>query len=594
MRLTIYRCLTVALAISFAPFVQGLSAQESVEEAMDGLLTRLYATQSLSALYAIDDARALKLITPEERHAFATKHWYFDVDVPVVVSIMRNIEQRHVPFWLEEAGFAKTALTVENMEGWVYEVWQKESAAGRVELGINGFDNFRPHYFVCVGPQEPGVKVTLSNFHPANQTVLSMQKGSMTYHDWTELVLTKVPKELTGQQLLPTIRGRGSEAALVGSFRRTPYPSSIQAGPIFLTWSQDPRHTQTVQWRTSTSVQDGVVRYRIKGSGTDFAQVDATRNTMKDRMLANDRYCHWFSAVVPDLAPGTNYEYQVGSPALNVWSATGEFQTAPDGDQPFSFFYCSDTHSSKYWSRLLNANFQRHPDTNFWVISGDLVGTGMEREDWDLFLKYGEGMFRTRPVMPAIGNHDAQLGLGAGMYLDIFGLPENGPAGITPESAYTFNYSNAQFFVLDVMSESEPQRIWLEQELAKSTAVWKIAIFHFPLYSNEEAYPRLEKGWATLFDTYHVDLVLTGHVHTHMRTYPMRAGKRVGSASEGTVYITSVSIPSRPAGKRKPRFAEVWVGGGSLCNRIEVDGKNLTFNALGYDGVSKDSFTLTK
>ncbi|MBI3118896.1 MAG: metallophosphoesterase, partial [Candidatus Hydrogenedentes bacterium] len=246
------------------------------------------------------------------------------------------------------------------------------------------------------------------------------------------------------------------------------------------------------------------------------------------------------------------------------------------------------------WGKLLEETDGRFPDAAFCTISGDLVGTGMEREDWDDFLTFGEPMFRTRPVMPAIGNHDAQLGLPPSMYLQVFGLPEAGPAGLTPERAYTFRYSNTQFFVLDVMSDAGPQREWLRQELEKSEARWKIAVFHFPLYSREEAYPRLVEAWGTLFDQYHVDLVLTGHIHSHLRTRPMRAGQPVASPAEGTVYLTSVSIPTRPLRREKPDFAEVWLGGGLFCNVIDVSEDQLHVRAVTTGGEVKDEFTIKK
>jgi hypothetical protein len=420
-----------------------------------------------------------------------------------------------------------------------------------------------------------------------------MREGSMIYQDWTELVLTEVPEPLVGHKLLPTYRGRGKEAGLVASFRETPFPSSIAPDPVYLTWSADPRTTQNIQWRTDDAVADGVVRFREKGTSA-FQETAAIADRMEDRMLANDRYCQFYTAVLENLKPATTYEYQAGSPSAGAWSALAEFSTAPDGAAPFSFFHCSDTHSNEEWGALLAETFARHPDTDFCVISGDLVGTGMEREDWDMTLEYGEPVFHTRPIMPAVGNHDAQLGLGAGMYLDIFGLPENGPKENLPETAYTFRYSNAEFFVLDVMSDTKPQGIWLEEQLKQSDAHWKIAIFHFPFYARDKSYPDLHEAWGTLFDRYHVDLVLTGHIHTYMRTHPMRAGKTVESTKDGTVYVTSVSIPGRPTRGDKPAFAAATAGGGLLCNVISVDGDRLTFRAETVGGEVKDEFVIEK
>jgi acid phosphatase type 7 len=567
-------------------------AQDTVEQVMDGVVTRLYESKSLEELRALTEAEVMEILTAREREVLATRHWHFEVNVPVVVSVLRHVEQQTVPFWLEEAGFRKTDLEVTNTEGWKYEVWQKSFPAGPVHLGIGGFDNHRPHYLVSVGPQETGAALQLSNIHPARQQVFETAPGTMTYHDWTELVLADVPEELRGQKFLSTIRGRGKEAALVGgAFRETPFPSTEQPGPIFLTWSEDPKTTKNMQWRTSTAVEEGAARVRRKGD--DHVQVlKAERLVMEDLMLANDRFCHWFTAIARGLAPGTEYEYQVGSG--EHWSEWIGFRTAPEAPAPFTFFHCSDTHSNPAWGEVFRETFQRNPHAAFTVISGDLVGTGLEREDWDEFLTYGEEVFRTTPVNPAIGNHDAQLGLGAGMYLEIFGLPKEGPEDIPEESAYTFTYSNTQFFVLDVMSPHAPQTAWLRAELAKSEAPWKVAVYHFPPFAQRRAYPLLEEAWGTLFDEYGVDLVLTGHVHHYMRSHPMRGGEVAGPGEKGTVYVTSVSIPGRPDRGPKPDYIAATAGGGQIVNVIDVEGDTLRFRAMTAGGEVKDEFTLEK
>jgi len=62
---------------------------------------------------------------------------------------MRNVNQPEVPYWIGEAGFKKTGGIAKN-ELRTYEVWQKNFDAGRVKLGINGFDRHLAVYFVCV------------------------------------------------------------------------------------------------------------------------------------------------------------------------------------------------------------------------------------------------------------------------------------------------------------------------------------------------------------------------------------------------------------------------------------------------------------
>ena len=590
-----FRRFVCALAL-FAIAHTALS-QATVEEAMDGILTRFYANMSLDELYALDAVKVKSLLTPEELAVLATKHWYFDVDVPVVVSVLRNVDQQVAPYWLEEGGFAKTDMTVTNEEDWKYEVWQKEFPAGRVELGINGFDNFRPHYLVCVAAKDPAAKATISGLHPDRFSIEEMKEGAKCYHDWTELTIKTLPDALRGQQLLTTIRGRGREACLVGAFRKTAYPSAERPQPVFLTWSEDPKTTQNVQWRTSTAVNDGGIRYRVKGSGAAFATAPATIKKMQDRMLANDRYCHWYTAVLRELAPGTTYEYQAGSPMMDLWSEPLEFTTAPAAPEPFSFFFLTDVHNRPEYGELLKKTFAAHPEAAFSVISGDLVGTGLERDNWDAMLSLGEPMFKLRPVMPSIGNHDAQYGLGPGMYLDIFGLPENGPPNPELERAYSFVYGDVEFFVLDVMSDSAPQGEWLRGALAKSTAKWKVAMFHFPFYTRRtDEYAELQKDWGTLFDEFHVDLVLQGHTHIYIRTKPMKAAKVVQSTAEGTVYLQSISIPADHSERLRqmPDFVDKYLPKGSLCCLFRAEGNTLSYKAINLDGEVMDEYSISK
>jgi hypothetical protein len=291
-------------------------AEAPIQAAMDRIVARLCAALSPDELMKLDQAALQPFITAEDRRALASEYWCFDVDVPAVVSVMRDVKQPGVPFWLAEAGFKKTDLSVRNEE-FEYEVWQKGFDAGRVGLGINGFDKHRPHYFVAVGPQTPGTQVHLSGFYPPAQRVLEMRKGAFVYHDWSDLLLTEVPDALKGQILLPTIRGRAREAHLIDAFRKTDFPSSNKPDQVVLTWSDDPRTSQSVTWRTNPSVETGIVRYKIKNANNPagWTELKAQRQDLDDRLLLNDPHVHRFTATLRDLEPGTAYAYTVGGAA---------------------------------------------------------------------------------------------------------------------------------------------------------------------------------------------------------------------------------------------------------------------------------------
>src|SRR5690606_20025947 len=142
----------------------------TVKSVMDSLVTRIYAQWDTRLIDVLDENLILKFMSPEERTALAQNYWRFRVDVPVIVSVMRDSAQSSVPFWLVETGFEKTDYIVRN-EMYTYEVWQKSFPAGEVGLGINGFDKHRPVYFIGIAPQQPGNPVHITPILPQEQTI---------------------------------------------------------------------------------------------------------------------------------------------------------------------------------------------------------------------------------------------------------------------------------------------------------------------------------------------------------------------------------------------------------------------------------------
>jgi len=562
---------------------------------MDEVVTRLYATMDEQELSALTHDKVMTLLTVQEKQILATRFWMFDVSVPVIVSIMHHEEQSILPFWLQESGFHKTDMVVRN-EQYTYQVWQKSFDAGRVKLGINGFDKHRPHYFVAVDPQNPNAQLKLSRFFPENQYVDTMDISSFTYHDWDELVLTQVPEKLRGHKLLTTIRGRAREAHLINAFRKTPFPSSQQPDQILLTWSDDPRTTQSIQWRTNISINDGFVRYWEDGSDpkADFIEANATHTLLEDRLLQNDRYIHRFTARLNNLKPATTYHYILGSSSKALWNQQYSFNTAPEAPTPFTFVYFGDTHNSPHWGRLINKAFERHPHTAFYSIGGDMVGTGLYRDDWDHLFNYSSDVFNKRPLMPALGNHDSQDGLGVWMFLDLFDLPKNGPVDFEPERAYSFEYSNALFLILDVTEAVDEQIAWLENRLSKSKTTWKFTILHFPPYVYGLDYEENRVKLCDVLDKYHVDMVLSGHVHHYMRSKPIYDGKIVASPAEGTIYIISIGIPNRERNMPQREFVEVSSSGEMLYQTFDISYNKLIYKAYNLKGQVRDELVIVK
>jgi hypothetical protein len=565
----------------------------TVSEAMDDVVTRIYNEVPAAEYGSIDDDFVLQFLLPAEKKAFATRYQYFTVNVPVRVSLMRHIDQKTIPFWLAESEFNRTQLRVKNETGYEYEVWQRDYPAGKIELGVNGFDKHRPVYFVTVAAIDTTQQLIITELFPSQYDVVTMEKGAFTYHDWSGLLLTEVPDELAGQKLLTTVRGRARESHIIGAFRNTPFPSSTNADQVVLTWSRSPSTTVDVQWRTNTTVNDGAVRY-WRDSNSDTLLIEGTRNVVEDRMLFNDRYIHRFTAELDNLIAGAHYHYQVGSPKNQSWSEPKDFSTQTDNQQNFTFVWFGDTHCLPDSGKLVSLANKQNKDAAFYAIAGDVVSTGLNRDDWDKLFHFSGDVFSRKPLMPVPGNHDRQDGLGAQLYYDLFSLPKNGPEKVDSESSYSFEYGNALFLMIDATSEVSDHSAWIEEKLASSKATWKFAVFHFPPYNFEEPYLDIQEAWVPLFDKYHVDMVMGGHIHYYMRSHPMNKGKVVDAFSKGTVYAISISIPSSHDNMTNEPYAVTQFDRGYFYQRMEIKGNSLKYSAVDANGAVRDEFEIRK
>lgn len=251
------------------------------------------------------------------------------------------------------------------------------------------------------------------------------------------------------------------------------------------------------------------------------------------------------------LEPGQNYMYRVTAAAADgqtLDSGLLTFKTAelPGENQPIRFAVLGDTEARPHINdRIAKLAWNERPD--FALCVGDLTDGGQQdrKFEWNHEYFLGLNQLTSRvPMYPVPGNGESDLH----WYSRYHKLPSE-DAG---EGYYTFTYGDIQFFMLDSNRSDQfgpggTQYAWLERELQRSTATWKIACHHHPTFtSDEDDYGNTFQGEPsplgdanvqkiiTLYETYGVDLVFFGHLHTYERSLPIKQGK---PQAEGVTYI---------------------------------------------------------
>lgn len=138
----------------------------------------------------------------------------------------------------------------------------------------------------------------------------------------------------------------------------------------------------------------------------------------------------------------------------------------------------------------------------------------------------------------SLGNHDDP----AQRFSKLFNM--NG------ERYYSFTRGPVQFFALDSTLMTQAQLQWLERQLLESSAEWKVAYFHHPLYSSGIRHgPELVLRGAIepILTTYGVQVVFSGHEHFYERLAPQNGVQYFISGAGGQLRRGNIRRSSQTA-----------------------------------------------
>jgi predicted phosphodiesterase len=159
-------------------------------------------------------------------------------------------------------------------------------------------------------------------------------------------------------------------------------------------------------------------------------------------------------------------------------------------------------------------SYRQKVNFDFVIMLGDNIYGGHSPDD---FKKKFEIPYRTLldagvKFYASLGNHD-----------DPNDERLYKPFNMDGQRYYTFKKGDVSFFALDSTYLDPKQLSWIEDNLEKSNAKWKVAYFHHPLYSDGRSHgPDLDlRGRLTpLFRQYGVNVVFSGHEHVYERIKP--------------------------------------------------------------------------
>jgi hypothetical protein len=192
------------------------------------------------------------------------------------------------------------------------------------------------------------------------------------------------------------------------------------------------------------------------------------------------------------------------------------------------------------------------------------------------------GLIKERiPFHTCFGNHDVKSGADAQLRYPFFNM--NGHSYYS----LTRGEGTVEFFMLDSNDMDDRQLHWLDGALAASTAVWKVPVFHHPIYSSGKTHGSntdLRKQIEPLFVRNGVKVAFSGHDHIYQRVAPQRGVQYFVSGAGGKI---------REGNLKHDSLVAAGYDADSHFMTIEADATSFRFSAINSSGQQVDSGIVT-
>lgn len=430
-------------------------------------------------------------------------------------------------------------------------------------------------------------------------------EGAQIFADGSEIGATDSEGKLKTNALTSVVKtyklqaAKGNFYSQVTEFKVSPLSGTETPYNINVSMGEDPTSSRGFTWHTHPGIEPTIVEIvkQSEFSGFDEANVKKTEGSSYLYQTVDLGAVRVHKATATGLEPGTSYVYRVGD-GNGHYSTQGTLKTAgATGDQT-KFLYFADSQAGdlngyKLWGNTVKKAFENTPDAEFMVHIGDMVDKGFNEQEWKWWFSEAQDALLNTTLIGAVGNHEVMGTKENNDFLAHFNQPGNG-LGSLQGSNFSFDYKDIHFMVLNSEYQYEEQKQWLEKDLSNTNKKWKIAIFHRGPYGSIYDTAEIRQLWAPVLEKHQVDLVLNGHDHIYLRTYPMM-NNQITEDGKGTTYVV--------AGSTGPKFYSLtqrdWQRvtdeeQTQMYASVEVDGDELKFVTKTLAGRIVDEFTLTK
>ncbi|MCL1897376.1 MAG: metallophosphoesterase [Micrococcales bacterium] len=335
-------------------------------------------------------------------------------------------------------------------------------------------------------------------------------------------------------------------------------PRSLTYTGLNNSFGQDAVSERTITWLAGSSTGYTRPFYKIAVGDDDISVATRQPCAAPQKMASALSSYNSHTCQLTGLADGVTYRYKVGAfiGQRPYESREYTFTTAPSlSAEPWQFIDIADSQASNaagfrdYWGKTLSTALNTYGDAVLVTQSGDIVNTATSTTELTGWLQATEDNLAGVAFNPVLGNHDS-AGAAQAMWNALFPRPSVVPL-ITPSqysSAATLQYAQVYRNVLflhintnlESLSDLNLTERWIQQTVSQTgfddgdLGKFIVVVQHKSPFGGEHAgkgsFPQgtsltsknLVARLPKIYSDAGVDLVLAGHDHNLLRSWPVQ------------------------------------------------------------------------